>query len=168
MPEDEFRTELEWPRDPLGERSPLGPDDEATDGAVAAEVASKQDPRVRSPNPDRHDHLGDGSLLERLDALDRALGAGLAEVSTELAALRRTVDDLRDEAPAATGAGAPRMDAVLAELTAVREELVSLRRRVSLRADARPDRAVLSDEQLARLARSVADLLSGGANQARR
>jgi ABC-type transporter Mla subunit MlaD len=153
MPEDEFRTELSWPTDPLGERPAA--DDEA------AEPTGQQDSPPPPPKPDGHDDAGD-RLLERVDTLRRDVDAHLAGLRAELAGIRGSLAELL-ERPTETsrGSAAPSIEPLLAELAQMRDELVSLRRRITLRADAQADTAVLSDEQLDRIARTVAGLLSG-------
>jgi hypothetical protein len=158
VPEDEFETELEWPSDPFGERR------------SAAPAAAEQDSPPSPPKPEGHDDAGE-RLLERVDILRRDVDAHLADVRADLAGIRQSLTDLlaRPVEPARPG-GAPSteglLEPVLAELAQVRDELASLRRRISLRAGT--DGSVLSDEQLTRIARTVADLLSGGTDRGNR
>jgi len=106
MPEDEFRTDLRWPTDPLGEREG-GPGDE---GAAADEeverVSEVWTGESRAPvlsGADRssrfvveaYDRLAD-RVLERLRALRVDLDSDLAEIRSEMATLRQAVDDVGD------------------------------------------------------------------------
>jgi hypothetical protein len=166
MPQDEFDTDLEWPSDPIGERRAAVP--------AAAEERPEQDSPPPPPNSEDHDgRHGEGHdrasdrLLERIDILRRDVDAHLADLRAELGGIRQSLADLaaRPAEPSSVAA-APSLEPLLTELAHVHEELASLRRRISLRADA--DRAVLSDEELTRIARTVADLLSGGTDRGHR
>ncbi len=180
MSEDEFRADLRWPIDPLGERTPAHPSGDDSqpwspppelEGAGAGELALVEEVGRLS---DR--------LLERMRGLRVAVEADMAEIRAEIAAIRQSVSKATERAGLAPRAGAGRdagalhdelsalrasVDAVAAsvspdrlddladELAGVQTELVALRRRISLRA---PDAEgpSLSDEQLARLAAAVA------------
>ncbi|MFL6206857.1 MAG: hypothetical protein ACJ739_16065 [Acidimicrobiales bacterium] len=156
MPEDEFEADLEWPTDPFGERRPTSPS--------PPEPPPEQDSPPPPPKPDLHDGAGD-RILELVDVLRRDVDAHLADVRAELAGIRQALADLLARPVDAPSSGSPSIEPLLAELGKVHDELASLRRRISLRADAAADRAVLSDDQLTRIARTVADLLSGGTDR---
>jgi hypothetical protein len=171
MSEDEFRTDLRWPTDPLGERRDQtldGPRRPDGDGGVASEGADAP--------ADDHDRGAD-RILERLRSLRLELDANLAEVKSEIAALRLSMSKrptpalaplieelavLRSVVEEVAAAVPPtRLDAIEDELAGVGEELVSLRRRITLRADAKSEPVTLADDQLEQIARGVAALLGG-------
>jgi hypothetical protein len=162
MPEDEFRTDLEWPTDPFGE-----PRERVADPAP--------DPTPPAAAPDAE------ALAEALDQLTQRvvelvhdlqvrLHADYDGLRSEVAALRSALDEAvaGSAAPAkGAGAAASSLAPVLEEIGRVRDEIASLKRRISLRAEPSADAAVLTDEQLDRIARTVAGLLSHGTERAR-
>jgi hypothetical protein len=162
MPEDEFRTDLEWPTDPFG-----GTSERAEAPAIDAAAPS---------NPSPVEGLEDA--IERVLAavgdsfhdLQVRLHADYDALRSEVAALRASVDELvaGSSAPAHPAADAPAsLDPVLEGIDRVRDEITSLKRRITLRAEAAADAAVLTDEQLDRIARTVAGLLRRGTERAR-
>jgi hypothetical protein len=151
MPEDEFRTDLQWPIDPLGERQSPPPDSApVSPGTLTHEVVAEE-----------LDRLSD-RLIEVLQALRSDLDADLDDVRAEVAGVRRLVDEVRERPPLPGGPSQPppSLEPVLEELATVREELISLKHRIGLRAKAQADAAVLTDEQIDRIARTVAERLS--------
>jgi ABC-type transporter Mla subunit MlaD len=162
MPEDEFRTDLEWPTDPFGEpRERVDPD--------APPEAATPPPATEPLVADALDQLAE-RLVARLHDLQVRLHADYDGLRSEVAALRTSVDEaLTRSAEPATGAAAaaPSLTPVLEEIDRVRDEIASLKRRISLRADTPADTPVLTDEQLDRIARTVAGLLSRGTERAR-
>ena len=158
MPEDEFRTDLQWPTDPLGERH----DQPGTEADVPS-----------APRP----AIGRAELGELADRILEALATVRADLNTDLdglradvAALRQSIDEVLERPPPVPAGKAPPLPSlapVLEEIAQVRKELASLKRRIGLRAEADADAAVLTDEQLDRIARTVAGLLSRGTERAR-
>ena len=108
-------------------------------------------------------------IVEVVQALQSDLDANLDDVRGEVADLRQAVDDLLERPPAPAGGSQPlpSLAPVLEEIAEVRAELTSLRRRISLRAEAEADTAVLTEEQLDHIARAVAGLLSPSTERAR-
>ena len=183
MSEDEFRADLRWPTDPLGERPPahLAPEDEAWEAGLADADAVADDAGDRTL-AEEVERLAD-RVVERLRTTRTALEGELAELRTELAAVREGLATIAERpVPRPVAAAAPDLAPLLAELTEVRAgvdaltasitserlddladelsgvqtELQSLRRRISLRAPGGEGSTGLSDDQLERLAAAVA------------
>jgi hypothetical protein len=177
MSEDEFRADLRWPTDPLGERPRADlSDDDAPPWSPPADLEDAG-PGERALL-DEVGRLSD-RLLERMRGLRASLDADLAEIRTELAAVRQSLSKAGGRTPAAPPppdlgplveemasmrasvdgiAGtvtSDRLDDLADELAGLQAELVSLRRRITLRATA-GEGASLTDEQLEQLAAAVA------------
>ena len=162
MPEDEFRTDLEWPSDPFGEPR------ERVDPAASPETAAPP-PAMEPLIAEALDQLAE-RLVALVHDLQVRLHADYDGLRSEVAALRTSVDEaLAGSAAPAEGAAsaAPSLTPVLEEIDRVRDEIASLKRRISLRVDPPADTPVLTDEQLDRIARTVAGLLSRGTERAR-
>jgi hypothetical protein len=187
MSEDEFRADLRWPTDPLGERPPahLADDEPDWEEPVDRDDAVSSVDRSVAEEVDRLATR----ILERLRSTRTAIEGDLAEVRSELAAIRQGLSALAERAtgPAPAAAPAPppdleplradvadlrasvdglatsiagaitpdRFDDIADELSGVQAELVSLRRRITLRAPG-AESSGLTDEQLDRLAEAVA------------
>lgn len=181
MSEDEFRADLHWPIDPLGERPPAHL---AADAAWEAELDEPDALAGEQTMAEAVDRLAD-RLLERVRSTRVAIEGQLAEVRAELAAIREGLTALAERPAGRSTAGATpdlrpvlaevaglrasvdamagtitseRLDDLADELSGVQAELVSLRRRISLRAPG-AEGAGLTDDQLERLAAAVADRL---------
>lgn len=145
MSEDEFRTDLRWPTDPLGERRG----------------------RHLAPEDVDDEHLAPTAVD------DEPLDVDLARVLSEMATLRQAVDGVSADLTALRAERGrlqePRsFDAIAEELTGIREELVSLRRRITLRVGASTAPLVLTDGQLEHLAQAVANRLGAVGGRRRR
>jgi hypothetical protein len=134
---------------------------------------------------DAYDRLAD-QVLGRMRALHQDVDADLAEVRSELASLRRSVEDVGDrvqlrqlrtsldelrsdvaglrravlEWSGPGGAGEPPEPGATAEqLTLLREEVIALRRRIALRGRTEAPSA-LSDDDVERIAAALAERLA--------
>jgi hypothetical protein len=165
---DEFRTDLEWPTDPFGG---------AREPAVERK-ASAAEPSPAAPDLEALERVVERALAAVGDSfhdLQVRLHADYDALRSEVAALRASVDALvaGHAEPAEVAGDAPvslapvSLAPVLEEIDRVRDEITSLKRRITLRAEAAADAAVLTDEQLDRIARTVAGLLSRGTERAR-
>jgi signal transduction histidine kinase len=180
MSEDEFRADLRWPIDPLGERpSIVDPEEDAPGWRPPADLDDVAPPPGDRTVAEELDRISD-RVLERLRAARVALDADLAELRTELGAIRQAMSQLERTPPPPAVVGpstlAPlveevgalraavealaaavtpeRLDDMAEELAGVQAELVSLRRRITLRAGG--EGVALTDDQLDRLAAAVA------------
>jgi hypothetical protein len=148
---------------------------------------------------DAYDRLAD-QVLGRMRALHQDVDADLAEVRSELASLRRSVEDVGDRVqlrqlrtsldelradvaglrravlespePGPGGPGAPgtaaAQGAAAEQLALLREEVVSLRRRIALRGRAEPaEPAPLTDDDVDRIAAAVAARLAPPSRRSR-
>jgi hypothetical protein len=179
MSDDEFRADLRWPVDPLGERPPADLADDEPPWSPPADLEEAGPPGERALL-EEVGRLSD-RLVERMRGLRVAVEADLAEIRSELTAVRKDLSKVTKRAPVAP-AGAPaadleplqeelaalrtsvdgvagtitsdRLDDLADELAGLQAEIVSLRRRISLRATG--EGPSLSDEQLEQLASAVA------------
>ena len=167
MPEDEFRTDLQWPTDPLGERDPAG----ATAGEDVervSEVWTKESrpsslpsaDRSSRPEVDAYEQLRQlrstvEDLRRDMNGLRRSVmeWPELERVSSDVAALRADVGALLARGSAASGTARTDKDEASGQngeaLSELREEISLLRRRISLRAK---DSVPLSEDDIDRLA----------------
>jgi hypothetical protein len=200
-PERSEPIQLRWPGGPRpapGRRAqddsagpPPGshpPDDDPPGAPLRALPVLEADPGdtvpLRRAVVDAYDRLAD-QVLGRMRALHQDVDADLAEIRSELASLRRSVEDvgdrvqlrqlrtsidelrsdvagLRRAVPDATGPGGDSQgDSMAEQLALLREEVVSLRRRIALRGRPESSEAVaLSDDDVDRIAAALAERLS--------
>jgi hypothetical protein len=176
MADDDLSTRLHWPADPLdaGQRT-----------ASAPTGTPERPPPADPPRPAPGSKSEVGILRDEVAALRRAIEelsdrVRLEPLTSQVEALRLQLVELRDDLPAADAAPAgPAVVAALEELRtsiqgistvrapagslapiveelgALRQEVVSLRRRVTLRSKAVDD--VLDDDQLERIVEAVVD-----------
>lgn len=172
---------------------PLEPQDDRGLPQVVRPLPTAEDPlagsTIRRALVEAHDRLAD-RMLQRLRAMRDDIDADLAELRSEMSALRHSIDDAGDRVPirqmrtsleelradvaALRRVGLPEVDAdalaaggrVAEELAALRNEIAALRRRISLRAVA--ESPGLSDEQLHLLAELVAERMRATGTRRRR
>ena len=172
LSDDDIGVRLHWPGAAEG-REPVA--------ELVEEPAEPAPTLDRDDDPASTEGAGDrltNVVLARLGALEEEVAAAIDElrgdlaslrevvlgwpeleqVGADLAGLRTEVSDLLESRKAFTNGDSPGLASVRTEVEALREEMVSLRRRISLRATATP--AGLDDEQLERLARAISERLA--------
>jgi hypothetical protein len=160
------------------------PGDEPPGAPLRALPVLEADPGDHTPLRravvDAYDRLAD-QVLGRMRALHQDVDADLAEVRSELASLRRSVEDVGDRVQlrqlrtsldelrtdvaalrrAVLEQADPAEGSAAEQLALLREEVVALRRRIALRAQSDPAAAPgLSDDDVARIAAAVAERLA--------
>jgi hypothetical protein len=171
LSDDDIGVRLHWPGAAEGRERPIELDEEPAQPDAAVDADEPASPGAVG------DRLTD-AVLARLGALEQEVAVAIDElrgdvaslrevvlgwpeleqVGADLAGLRAEVSDLLESRKAFTNGDSPGLASVRTEVEALREEMVSLRRRISLRATAAP--VGLDDDQLERLARAISERLA--------